>query len=112
VSAQLPVTYLYSRTCPSHEEGLELLRRAGRAAGVELELTVREVLTDEEAERLSFPGSPTYIVGGADIAAPPAGVPYRADACRAYERPEGRVGPLPGLHDLVAALRAVGKDDS
>jgi hypothetical protein len=106
------VTYLFSRSCPSHEEGLELLRRAGRAAGVDLELTVREVRTDEEAERLRFPGSPTYLVGGGDVAAPPAGVPYRADACRAYERPGGRVGPLPALDDLVAALRAAGEDDS
>ncbi|MDX6646987.1 MAG: hypothetical protein QOK40_2714 [Miltoncostaeaceae bacterium] len=96
---------MFSRECPSHEEGLELLRRAGREAGVELDLTVREVLDDEEAERLRFPGSPTYLLRGTDVAATPQGVPFRADACRAYERPGGRVGPLPHLDDLVAALK-------
>jgi hypothetical protein len=28
-----------------------------------------------------------------------------ADACRAYARPGGRIGPLPHLDDLAAALR-------
>ena len=102
----MPVTYLFNRACPSHDEGLELLRRAGREAGVELEITVREVLEDGEAERLRFPGSPTYLVRGIDVAPAPTGVPYRADACRAYERPGGRVGPLPHVDDLVVALRA------
>src|SRR5882724_11848769 len=106
MAAPVPVTYLFSRACPSHDEGLELLRRAGREAGVELEITVREVLDDGDAERLRFPGSPTYLLRGADVAAPPQGVPYRADACRAYERPGGLVGPLPHIDDLVAALTA------
>jgi hypothetical protein len=104
VAAPVPVMYLFSRACPSHAEGLELLRRAGREAGVELDITVREVLDDAEAERLRFPGSPTYLLRGVDVAPPPTGVPYRVDACRAYERPGGRIGPLPHLDDLVAAL--------
>jgi len=105
VAVRVPVTYLFNRSCPSHDEGLELLRRAGRAAGVELDVTVCEVVEDGEAERLRFPGSPTYLVRGVDVAAPPEGVPYRAEACRAYERRDGRVGPLPHLDDLAAALR-------
>ena len=108
----MPVTYLFNRSCPSRDEGLELLRRAAREAGVELEITVHEVLEDEEAERLRFPGSPTYLVRGADVAALPAGVPFRADACRAYERRDGRVGPLPHLDDLAAALREQGRQVS
>lgn len=105
------VEYLFSRECPSHEEGLNLLRRAARAAGVALDLRVHEVTRDDEAVRWRFPGSPTYVVAGRDIAAPPEGVPFRADACRAYRLPGGRIGPLPAIDDLVAALRAAAEED-
>lgn len=107
---RLAVSFLFSRACPSHEEGLALLRDAARDAGVTLDLTVVEVLSDEQAVALRFPGSPTYIVGAEDPFAPAA--PEHAfafDACRAYGRPGGRIGPLPHHDDLVAALRA-GKD--
>ena len=99
------MTYLFSRACPSHEEGLDLLREAAREAGVELDLTVVEVLTDAQAAETRFPGSPTYILGGSDPFAPAAPAhDFQFDACRAYARPGGRIGPLPHREDLVAAL--------
>jgi hypothetical protein len=100
------VRYLFNRTCPSHEEGLELLERAGRTAGVAIDLETYEVTADAEAERLRFPGSPTYLVAGRDIAEVPQGVPFAAQSCRAYRLPGGRIGPLPAIDDLVAALAA------
>jgi hypothetical protein len=103
---RLPVTYLFSRACPSHGEGLELLREAAAASGVELDLEVVEVLTDEDAARLGFPGSPTYLAAGRDLfPREDLGHAPAADACRAYSRPGGRIGPLPHLDDVVAALR-------
>jgi hypothetical protein len=107
LSARLAATYLFSRACPSHEEGLDLLRSAARAAGVELDLAVEEVRTDEEARARRFPGSPTYLAGGRDLFAPeePAHA-FQRDACRAYRRPGGRIGPLPHRDDLAEALRA------
>jgi hypothetical protein len=104
---RLPVTYLFSRACPSHEEGLQLLREAAGAAGVELDVEVVEVLSDEDAERLGFPGSPTYLAEGRDLfPIEDPGHEPAADACRAYRRPGGRVGPLPHPDDVAAALRA------
>ena len=101
------VTYWFSRSCPSHEEGLELLRAAARAEGVELDLEIVEVLGDAQAQRSGFPGSPTYLVEGRDPfpREEPGGAPT-ADACRAYARPGGRIGPLPHRDDLAAALRS------
>ncbi len=101
------MTYLFSRACPSHEEGLDLLRAAAGRAGVDLDLTEVEVLTDAQAQEARFPGSPTYLVAGRDPFAPAE--PEHAfvfDACRAYARPGGRVGPLPHIDDLAAALGA------
>ena len=103
----MTVRYLFSRECPSHDEGLALLREAAVAAGVDLRLEAVEVADDAQAERLRFPGSPTYLVGGDDPFAPegPAHA-WRHDACRAYRARDGRVGPLPAREDLEAALLA------
>ena len=106
-TARVAVTYLFSRACPSHEEGLELLRDAAAAAGVRVDVTPVEVLTDAQAEQARFPGSPTYLLAGRDPFAPAAPEhDFQFDACRAYARPGGRIGPLPHRDDLVAALRA------
>lgn len=109
-SDRIPVTYLYSRACPSHEEGLALLRDAAAEAGVNLELAEVEVTTDDEARARGFAGSPTYLIDGSDPF-PAEGPPHVLvhDACRAYVRPGGRIGPLPHHDDLVAAVRAAAR---
>lgn len=104
---RLSVTYLFSRSCPSHEEGLALLRAAADRAGVEVQVSVVEVRDDAQAERLSFPGSPTYLGEAGDLLRDdgPAHA-FQHDACRLYHRPGGRFGPLPDPGDLADALRA------
>lgn len=101
------VTYLFSRECPSHDEGLVLLREAAATAGVDVRVDVVEVRDDAQAERLRFPGSPTYLMGGGDPFAPegPAHA-FRWDACRAYRISGGGVAPLPAREELEAALAA------
>jgi hypothetical protein len=99
------VTYLYNRECSSHDEGLRLLHEAASRAGLEVAVTVHEVADDAEAARLRFPGTPTYLVGGRDVAEPHPDAAYAADACRVYRLPGGRFGPLPHLDDLVHALQ-------
>jgi hypothetical protein len=104
---RLRVTYMFSRECPSHEEGLDLLRAAAERAGVPVAVESVEVRADDEAEALGFIGSPTYLAAGRDLfpAEGPGHAP-RADACRVYPRSDGRVGPLPEVADLAEALRA------
>jgi len=98
------VTYLFNHDCPSHEAGHELLSAASEASGIPLDVTVIEVVDDDQARQLHFHGSPTYVLAGEDPFPPPAGVTVMAQACRAYARSDGRVGPLPSLDDLAAAL--------
>lgn len=107
VPPAVPVTFLFSRACSSNEEGLALLRAAAEAAGVALEVSEHEIRTDDEAERLRFPGSPTFVVGGADPFPVEPGALFRHDACRAYARPDGAIRPLPAEAELEAALRTV-----
>jgi hypothetical protein len=105
VSRPVNVTYLFSRECPSHDEGLDLLRDAAATAGVDLRVEAVEVEDDAQAERLRFPGSPTYLVGGDDPFTPEEPPhAYRWDACRAYRTADGRIGPLPAREALEAAL--------
>jgi hypothetical protein len=102
---RLRVSYLFSRECPSHEEGLDLLREAAARAGVPVAVESLEVRGDDQAEALGFIGSPTYLAAGRDLfpAEGPGHAP-RADACRVYARPGGRVAPLPKVADLAQAL--------
>jgi hypothetical protein len=70
---------------------------------VESEITLHNVQTEEDAERLHFPGSPTIRVDGADIDENP-NLPIGL-ACRAYRREDGRITPLPPKSLMLRAIR-------
>ena len=95
------IELLHWEGCPSTDEARQLLEEvAGPAAEIEL----REVKTQEEAEALRFPGSPTIRVDGVDV--DPVGARSRpALNCRIYYLPDGRVSPVPPRKLLEAALR-------
>jgi hypothetical protein len=61
----------------------------------------RQVRTRDEAERLGFPGSPTFAVGLRDLFPNGSGP---ALTCRLYDR-DGRSSPLPHGTDLAERLR-------
>jgi hypothetical protein len=92
--------------CPSHEAALEQVVAAlGELGRPGVEVGLRWVETDDEAERLGFVGSPTVVVGGRDVLPPPPGT-APALTCRIYHRRDGRVTPLPDPADLREALAA------
>lgn len=71
--------------------------------GIEARIEMREVRTDDEAEALRFPGSPTIRVDGRDVDQAGAGG-RPALNCRIYQLPNGRVSPVPTREQLEAAL--------
>lgn len=98
------IELLYWEGCPSHPEAKALLEQVLGELGRDDEIAVREVTTDEEAEQLRFPGSPTIRVDGHDV--DPEGAGARpALNCRIYHLPDGRVSPIPTREQLEAALR-------
>jgi hypothetical protein len=98
------VEFLYVDDCPSHPEALGLVRSVLAESGVEAELVIHEVRSDEEARTLAFPGSPTVRVDGRDV--DPGGADGAPGlACRVYRLADGRVEPLPSRAQLEAALR-------
>ena len=97
------VTLLYFDGCPNWQETEQRLRLALRALGThEQQLTRRKVNSPEEAEQLSFRGSPTVLVDGEDPFADPA-APVGL-SCRLFPTPTGLAG-APTIDQLLQALR-------
>jgi len=63
------------------------------------------VVTDDEAQVLRFPGSPTVRVDGRDLFPGPVGVGL---ACRVYRTPDGPAGS-PTVDQLVDAMASAGR---
>jgi len=95
------IELLYWRGCPSYPEAQQLVEDV---LDDPEELRLREVKTQDEAEELRFPGSPTIRIDGVDI--DPAGAEARpALNCRIYRLPDGRISPVPSREMVEAALR-------
>jgi hypothetical protein len=101
------VELLWWDGCPSHEDALEELRTVMREEGLDPgAVELREVESDEQAERERFPGSPTIRIDGEDAIPPAEGDPVGL-SCRVYRLRDGRPSPTPDPDDLRDALRRV-----
>ena len=97
------VDLLYFDGCPSYRGAEEALRAVLLEEGIETKIEMVAVDTDEEAQRLRFPGSPTIRVEGEDLLPVPERESY-ARGCRTYPTPEGLRGwPTTGM--LRASLK-------
>jgi hypothetical protein len=99
------IEFLYWEDCPSHPDALARLRQVITEAGVQADLDVIRVDTQEDAERHRFPGSPTIRIDGEDLQ--PEGVQGQAMlTCRTYRTETGRLSPLPTATMIQRALQA------
>ncbi len=102
----LDIALLYFAECPNYVDALALLRAELAAEGLAGDsVRLIAVETEEEAMRLRFFGSPTIRVNGEDVAPlhDPAARP--ALACRTYRAADGRLGGVPPVEAIRAALR-------
>jgi hypothetical protein len=99
------VELLWWEGCPSYPEALEQLREVLRQEGLDAQaVEMREVKSDEQAERERFPGSPTIRIDGEDAVPPGPGEPMTL-TCRVYRLRDGRHAPTPDSEDLRLAVR-------
>ena len=99
------VELLWWEGCPSYPQALDELKAVLRAEGLDPDaVQVREVESDEQAERERFPGSPTIRVDGDDLLPPGGGSPVGL-TCRLYRRRDGRPSPTPDPADVKDAIR-------
>jgi hypothetical protein len=98
------IEFLFWEDCPSHPEAMARLQEVMGEMGVDVPIERIEVLTDEDAARLAFPGSPTIRVDGQDI--DPAGAAQMGSAltCRVYVLEDGRFSPVPSKDMIRRAL--------
>jgi hypothetical protein len=99
------VELLWWEGCPSYPEAIAELRELMREEGLDPDaLELREVMTDEDAERERFPGSPTIRVDGEDVVPSGEGA-LPSLTCRVYRLRDGRYSPIPDPADVRAALQ-------
>ena len=87
----MKIQVLYFDGCPTYEAAAKTLRAVLAEEGMEAEVQLVAVNSDEEAGRLRFPGSPTIRVDGEDLFS----VAQREDwrlGCRVYATPQGLRG--------------------
>ena len=99
----MKVELLYWEGCPSTPEAEALLSRVLEERELHIPIERREVFTQEDAEALRFPGSPTIRIDGRDVDPIGAESPPALN-CRIYHLPDGRVSPVPSRESLEAAL--------
>jgi hypothetical protein len=96
---------LWWEGCPSTERALAAVREAVAELGLSgVEVQMREIATEDDAQDAGFVGSPTILIDGKDL------VPAAEDeqiglSCRVYRRRDGRVSPIPDPDDLREALQ-------
>ena len=88
----------------SHPETLADLERVLREEGLDDDVELIEVESDEQARRERFPGSPTIRLDGDDAFPGEPGEPFSL-TCRIYRLRDGRVSPTPDPEDIRDALR-------
>jgi hypothetical protein len=100
------VELLWWEGCPSHPETLADLERVLDEEGVDAEVELVEVESDDQARAERFPGSPTVRLDGED-AFPSTEVEPFSLTCRVYRLRDGTVSATPDPEDLRAAVRRV-----
>jgi hypothetical protein len=97
------VELLWWEGCPSYAEALATLGEEMAALGLDPgSVELRQVVTEKDAAREGFPGSPTIRVDGEDVDGPgeePIGL-----TCRVYRLRDGRPSAVPDRTHLQDAL--------
>ena len=87
----MQVELLYFDGCPSYTVAEERLRQVLAEQGLDTDIGMVHVETDEDAHRLRFPGSPTIRVDGRDLFAT-GEERDGALGCRIYSTPDSLAG--------------------
>lgn len=98
------IEFLFWEECPSHPEARRRLQEVMAELGIQAPIHEIEVLEDEDAVRLVFPGSPTIRVDGVDIDPTGAASMGTALTCRIYRLKDGRFSPVPSKQMIRRAL--------
>ncbi len=102
----MKVELLWWEGCPSYPETLADLQGVLAEEGVDAEVQLVEVESDEQARAERFPGSPTVRLDGVDAIPPAEAEPFSL-TCRVYRLRDGRISATPDPEDLREAVRRI-----
>ncbi len=107
----MKVEVLYFDGCPTYETATKTLRAILAQEGMEADVELVAVNSDEEAQKLRFPGSPTIRVDGEDLFPIAEREDWRL-GCRVYATPEGlRGSPTADMFkEALTTKRGAGAD--
>lgn len=97
------IEFLYFEDCPSHDKALERLHEIMHQEGIDANIEIIKVETDEQAQKWRFIGSPTIRINDKDIDLVPEDTQYML-SCRIYHWDDGRISPLPSPDMIRNAL--------
>ncbi len=97
------IDLLYFDGCPTYQAALQALKQALVEENIQAQIQLIAVNTNEETQRVQFPGSPTIRVNSSDLF-PVAERQAWGLGCRMYTTPEGFRG-TPTKMMLREALR-------
>jgi hypothetical protein len=98
----MKIEILHFDNCPTYRATENTLRHMLAEEGIEADIELVAVNSDEETRRLRFPGSPTVRVDGCDLFPTPECEDWRL-VCQVYATPEGLIGS-PTAQMLKVAL--------
>ena len=87
----MEITIRYFDGCPNWKEAEQRLRTAIAETGADVRLTFEAVETPQDAERLSFRGSPTLLFDGVDPFDDPTAPVGMSLRCTAATSPSGAI---------------------
>ena len=105
----MTVEFLYFDDCPNHEAALQRLRSVMARLGIQSPVRLVNVVSEEQARRERFLGSPSIRINGRDLEEDAATPDNFGRRCRIYFQ-NGKPAGLPPEELLVEAFRRAGFD--
>ncbi|MGB9721568.1 MAG: DF family (seleno)protein [bacterium] len=102
------IRFLYFKGCPNAEPALELLKQIIQENGLNEKIEVIEIITEQDAQKYNFLGSPSIQINGLDIEKEKRNDPP-VFGCRIYKTKDGYSGVPPKDMIINALTQAVNK---
>ncbi|MDA8202839.1 MAG: hypothetical protein M0Z49_08765 [Chloroflexi bacterium] len=102
--SDLRAELLYTLDCPHWERVRADLHAVLAQGAIETQIQLVLIGSQDDAEFLDFPGSPTVRLNGVDVVPPPPGTPPTT-GCRLYPQPDGTLSGRIPVEVLAEAVR-------
>ncbi len=100
----MKIEFLYFDGCPNHVEALEILKKALAIAGVDTNIEIFRIETEDDVLNQRFLGSPSIRIDNADLEITEDETTTYSMRCRRYKQGD-RYSGYPSLDKIVEKLR-------